>query len=54
MPPTQTHSFACPHCGRTIELDDAMKATLVQTGCVVCGSPVTETAFTPLTHPNTN
>ena len=37
-----THTFVCPECRRSIEVDDAMRATLLETGCVVCGAPVTE------------
>lgn len=37
-----THTFVCPECRRSIEVDDAMRATLLDVGCVVCGAPVTE------------
>lgn len=37
-----THTFVCPECRRSIEVDDAMRATLLDVGCVVCGEPVTE------------
>jgi hypothetical protein len=32
----------CPECRRSIEVDDAIRATLLDTGCVVCGATVTE------------
>ena len=42
MAPPSTHVFMCPECRRSIEVDDAMRATLLEAGCVVCGTPVTE------------
>ena len=42
MTPPPTRTFVCPECRRSIEVDDAMQATLLETGCVVCGAPVTE------------
>ncbi|GAA0547197.1 hypothetical protein GCM10008994_22590 [Halorubrum ejinorense] len=42
MTPPSTHTFMCPECRRSIEVDDAMRATLLETGCVICGAPVTE------------
>jgi transcription initiation factor IIE alpha subunit len=41
-----THTFVCPECRRSIEVDDAMRATLLDVGCVVCGEPVTESDIT--------
>ncbi|WP_164471077.1 hypothetical protein [Halorubrum sp. CSM-61] len=38
----RTHTFVCPECRRSIEVDDEMRATLIETGCVVCGAPITE------------
>jgi predicted nucleic acid-binding Zn ribbon protein len=37
-----THTFVCPKCRRSIEVDDDMRATLLDAGCVVCGEPITE------------
>ena len=37
-----TLTFVCPECRRSIEVDDAMRATLLETGCAVCGAPITE------------
>lgn len=42
MTSPRTHTFVCPECRRTIEVDGAMRATLLDAGCVVCGAPVTE------------
>ncbi|GAB3702933.1 DUF7560 family zinc ribbon protein [Halorubrum pallidum] len=54
MTDSRTHTFVCPECRRSIEVDDAMRATLLDVGCVVCGAAVTEadlespsTAVTP-------
>ncbi|KKF39376.1 hypothetical protein FK85_29050 [Halorubrum saccharovorum] len=38
----RTHTFVCPECRRSIEVDDEMRATLIETGCVVCGAPISE------------
>ena len=37
-----THTFVCPACRQSIEVDDAMRATLIEAGCAVCGAPVSE------------
>ncbi|EMA62365.1 DUF7560 family zinc ribbon protein [Halorubrum kocurii] len=42
MTSPRTHTFVCPECRRSIEVDEAMRATLLETGCVVCGAPITE------------
>jgi transcription initiation factor IIE alpha subunit len=42
MTSQRTHTFVCPECRRSIEVDDAMRAMLLETGCVVCGAPITE------------
>ena len=42
MTAPSTDTFVCPECRRAIEVDDAMQSTLLETGCVVCGAPVTE------------
>ncbi|MGQ3328757.1 MULTISPECIES: DUF7560 family zinc ribbon protein [Halorubrum] len=38
----RTHTIVCPECRRSIEVDDEMRATLLEAGCVVCGAPLTE------------
>lgn len=40
------YDFLCPECGESLGVDLSMKETLIQRGCVVCGSSVTEAAFT--------
>jgi len=42
MTSPRTHTFVCPECRRSIEVDEAMRTTLLETGCVVCGAPITE------------
>lgn len=42
----QRHTFVCPECHRSIEVNGAMRATLLEAGCVVCGAPVTECNIT--------
>lgn len=42
MTSPQTHTFVCQRCQRSIEVDGAMRTTLLETGCVVCGAPVSE------------
>lgn len=42
MTSPQTHTFVCPECRRSIEVDGEMRATLLDVGCIVCGAPVTE------------
>lgn len=42
MTSPQTHTFVCPECRRSIEVDDAMRTTLLEAGCVVCGAPISE------------
>jgi hypothetical protein len=37
--------FVCPACQQSVTVDDPMRATLVERGCVVCGGSVEPTAF---------
>jgi predicted RNA-binding Zn-ribbon protein involved in translation (DUF1610 family) len=37
--------FGCPDCGETLTVNEPMKRTLVENGCVVCGSGLTADAF---------
>lgn len=38
--------FVCPECEESLEVNAAMRDALVERGCVICGSAVTEGAFT--------
>lgn len=42
MPPNPTQRFVCPECEQSIEINDEMKATILETGCVLCRAPITE------------
>jgi len=37
--------FHCPECDESLEVNDAMKAALVERGCVICGGTVTASDF---------
>jgi len=37
--------FACPECGESLAVNAAMRDALLERGCVVCGSSVTDAAF---------
>jgi len=39
------YEFVCPDCGERIAVNDPMREALLATGCVVCGSPVSGSAF---------
>lgn len=43
----EKYEFVCPKCGESLEVNDAMMRVLLERGCVICGSPVTGTAFSP-------
>lgn len=38
--------FCCPECDESLKVNDAMKESLVDRGCVICGTSVTAEAFT--------
>jgi len=37
--------FVCPHCAVRIRVDEAMRETLVDRGCVLCGGSVSGDDF---------
>ncbi len=37
--------FLCPECQESLEVNESMKKTLTENGCVVCGTALTEAAF---------
>jgi transcription elongation factor Elf1 len=45
MGATEDYIFVCPECGESMEVNGSMKDALVENGCVVCGSPIGQTAF---------
>jgi hypothetical protein len=40
--------FVCPACDERLEVNDSMKAALLDRGCVICGASVSAEAFTPI------
>lgn len=44
----EEYVFDCPVCDESLEVNDLMKDTLVERGCVICGATVTNAAFTSL------
>ena len=40
-----TVQFTCSDCAQTIEVNDAMRETILETGCPVCTAGATETDF---------
>ncbi|WP_336037844.1 DUF7560 family zinc ribbon protein [Halobacterium yunchengense] len=47
MTASEEFTFVCPACGESMEVNPAMRDALVENGCVVCGSRVTQAAFSP-------
>lgn len=47
--PTMTRSryltFVCPGCDESITVDAATRASLIENGCVLCGTTVSRNAF---------
>ncbi|WP_435129918.1 DUF7560 family zinc ribbon protein [Halobaculum sp. D14] len=43
---TAAYAFVCPACGESLAVTDAMRAALLREGCVLCGTAVTDAAFT--------
>lgn len=43
-----TYRFVCPECDNAITVTDATKEALTSDGCVLCGTAVSGTAFTPV------
>jgi Zn ribbon nucleic-acid-binding protein len=39
------YDFACPGCEEQLEINKRMRDTLIERGCVICGTPVAEEAF---------
>lgn len=46
-PVADDFTFVCPACEEDLEVNGSMKAALIEKGCVICGSAVTDRAFTP-------
>jgi predicted nucleic acid-binding Zn ribbon protein len=41
------YRFVCDECGESLEVNDAMRDTLIEKGCVICSAPVTPAEFSP-------
>ncbi len=39
--------FVCPECEESMVVNDAMRQTLIEKGCVICSADVTGAAFGP-------
>jgi predicted nucleic acid-binding Zn ribbon protein len=39
------YRFVCDECGESLEVNDAMRDTLIEKGCVICSATVTTTEF---------
>jgi transcription initiation factor IIE alpha subunit len=37
--------FLCPECDESLKVNDTMKESLIERGCVICGTSVTMKAF---------
>ncbi|EMA56112.1 DUF7560 family zinc ribbon protein [Halococcus thailandensis] len=46
------YAFLCPACGESLEVNDSMKQALIQKGCIICGTTVTDGAFTRISSPD--
>lgn len=45
MGQSDAYYFVCPECTQRIEVNESMRAALIENGCVVCGAGLTEAAF---------
>lgn len=41
----ELYIFRCPECGESLEVNESMRATLIEKGCVICSADVTGRAF---------
>jgi transcription initiation factor IIE alpha subunit len=45
MTASEEFTFVCPDCGETMEVNDSMRAALLENGCVICSASVSDAAF---------
>lgn len=45
MGSSEEYTFVCPDCAQSITVNASMREALVDNGCVVCGSGVSEDDF---------
>lgn len=41
------YRFACEECGESLQVNNAMRESLVENGCVICSASVTTAEFSP-------
>jgi predicted nucleic acid-binding Zn ribbon protein len=41
------YRFVCDECGESLQVNEAMRETLLEKGCVICSASVTTTEFSP-------
>jgi hypothetical protein len=51
---TAKFQFICPKCEESLEVNDSMKHTLIERGCVVCGATVRAESFTKDAPPDSS
>lgn len=42
------YEFTCPQCGEQFEVNDGMRDALLERGCPICTSSVSDAAFAPV------
>jgi hypothetical protein len=40
------YTFLCPECNESLSVNGPMRELLIDRGCVICGTSITESAFT--------
>jgi len=44
---TDDYEFTCSQCGEGFAVNSGMRAAVLERGCPICGSPVSDDAFDP-------
>jgi hypothetical protein len=50
----EEYAFVCPECEECLRVNISMKSTLIERGCVICGTTVTEESFTKESVPDSS
>ena len=48
MTGSEDYIFECAECAETIEVNEAMKVAIEDSGCVICGTVPSEDDFSPI------
>jgi predicted RNA-binding Zn-ribbon protein involved in translation (DUF1610 family) len=48
MSGSEDYTFVCPECEEEIAVNDAMRTAILDSGCVICGTEISQAAFTQL------